>query len=934
MSRFHYIQNSFSAGELGRKLDGRSDLDVYYKGARRIENMYPMPQGGVSKRPGTILLWDDNSNHLSQQNPYLVDRYSISFDPSSDGLRYDSNNSFTLDHEVLIPFVYNNSSFSLVSITSNFSGSESNDDYRIKNFYYDENNNFVVQEIPWNDSLTNLSNSLDPYGFNWKQVGRFLIICHSSGTIPPIVLTADETDAKGLYLETDTVNASWEYSSFAQGDGIVRAFMSRPYLPPNTTSITMQPGATTGNTTLTASSGYFTSDMVGTYFKVTHSSTTGVARVTAFTSATEVDITVIEDFGATTASTNWSEAAWSDYRGWPRYVGYSNRRLILANTKNSPSQFWASKTDNIFHFMARRLAQDASSDSSGINYFGDDGQDTDPFEHDTGSPIQWVSTQRSIFLGLEDREVIISPANNGVLSSNSKSQIDYSFEGSSSVKPVKAGSSVFFVGINQKKIFTSTFNFQSQGIRTEDVTSLNDNVASWGYDESSKSDSFHGAGFKRLAFQKSKSIIWAVTSKNKLIGFTYSKENGVAGWHKHEIAGNDVKVYDIAVIPNPEGDSDDLIMSLSRKVNGTTYYYLEKIGREFEHARLDNTSSNKEDLPYYLDSASTHLPRGVESMDHVIEVTNSAVGSSTQIEFSSSNYPSSVPFGLYAYKVKAGDGSTKAVTKLAAFNEVINNPNGIDLSDYFKESSYFVLHNGGDTAAKYFWFSDGSSTDPATQTTSLAGPRNPTDAGAFSNISSSADGVEIVLDYTNDTISDAIEKIKDAIDGESEWDAVSGESYYFENFAHLAGETLDSLVNGLRKEVTVDSNGIIELDKRASHLVVGHSYTPVLSLMRLEAGQNFGTAQGALKRIDEAIVRLYKSYLVKIGKDENSLRSYNFLNSTQPMGGPLEMVTGDTHPLKFNQGVTTNGYVVISQDGPFPLFVTSVILKGQTYEGA
>jgi hypothetical protein len=48
----HSIQNDFSAGTLSRKLDGRTDLKKYNRGARCIRNMVVQPQGGAAKRAG------------------------------------------------------------------------------------------------------------------------------------------------------------------------------------------------------------------------------------------------------------------------------------------------------------------------------------------------------------------------------------------------------------------------------------------------------------------------------------------------------------------------------------------------------------------------------------------------------------------------------------------------------------------------------------------------------------------------------------------------------------------------------------------------------------------------------------------------------------------------------------------------------------------
>ena len=69
--------------------------------------------------------------------------------------------------------------------------------------------------------------------------------------------------------------------------------------------------------------------------------TTGVARVTAFTSSTVVDIEVLDNFGAITATDEWAEGAWSDYRGHPKGIGIFSGRLW--NGFND--QYWGSGSD-------------------------------------------------------------------------------------------------------------------------------------------------------------------------------------------------------------------------------------------------------------------------------------------------------------------------------------------------------------------------------------------------------------------------------------------------------------------------------------------------------------------------------------------------------------------------------------------------------------
>tara|TARA_X000001388_G_scaffold69185_2_gene57530 strand:+ start:2056 stop:4584 length:2529 start_codon:yes stop_codon:yes gene_type:complete len=53
MARSSYAFTSFVAGEVSPKLDGRTDLEKYYKGCKTLENMIVHAHGTASRRPGT-----------------------------------------------------------------------------------------------------------------------------------------------------------------------------------------------------------------------------------------------------------------------------------------------------------------------------------------------------------------------------------------------------------------------------------------------------------------------------------------------------------------------------------------------------------------------------------------------------------------------------------------------------------------------------------------------------------------------------------------------------------------------------------------------------------------------------------------------------------------------------------------------------------------
>ena len=54
MARVSTIVTNFQAGELSPRLEGRIDLEKYNSGAQTLQNMVTFPQGGVTRRPGTI----------------------------------------------------------------------------------------------------------------------------------------------------------------------------------------------------------------------------------------------------------------------------------------------------------------------------------------------------------------------------------------------------------------------------------------------------------------------------------------------------------------------------------------------------------------------------------------------------------------------------------------------------------------------------------------------------------------------------------------------------------------------------------------------------------------------------------------------------------------------------------------------------------------
>lgn len=123
------------------------------------------------------------------------------------------------------------------------------------------------------------------------------------------------------------------------------------------------------------------------------------------------------------------------------------------------------------------------------------------------------------------------------------------------------------------------------------------------------------------------------------------------------------------------------------------------------------------------------------------------------------------------------------------------------------------------------------------------------------------------------------------------------------------------------REVTVGSDGFIRGLINEGDVVVGFPYKGIIKTLKIEAGGQFGTAQGQIVRIDKAILRLYKSYGFKIGSEEDRLNQVLF----------DDLVTQD-HEVYTRDAPDLDGQLIIETDGPYPMNVIALIMRGVNYD--
>jgi len=169
------------------------------------------------------------------------------------------------------------------------------------------------------------------------------------------------------------------------------------------------------------------------------------------------------------------------------------------------------------------------------------------------------------------------------------------------------------------------------------------------------------------------------------------------------------------------------------------------------------------------------------------------------------------------------------------------------------------------------------------------------------------------------------------------------DGYSSKGFAHLEGDSVVGTAlcaRGLMPlpAVTVAS-GVVEMASTLPGFAGGDDYGFAYGLsfnsylipVRPDEGSVIGTAQGAIKRIHEAMVRFYRTTAAVVGRDADNVEEIPFRTSTTPMSSAPELFTGDKR-VKLNTSDDYDGYIYIGQHKPLPQCVVSVAMSGVLYD--
>ncbi|NBP03191.1 MAG: hypothetical protein EBU90_24420 [Proteobacteria bacterium] len=550
---FNPIQNNFNAGEIDPLLHARNDLQAYVNGLQTCYNYVPRLQGVLSRRSGT---------------------------------KFIKSTKYTSQKSMLVPFIFNNDKSFILEFG----------DLYIR--FYKDRQAFISgthYEIVSPYADTDLFDNKGIFRISFAQSADVIYMAHRD--FPP----------KKLKHIADN---NWTISNVATTWG---AFDDL-----NTSSTTIYASASTGTVTLTASAGIFASSDVGTqiflqqapdvttkvwevdvhfssgdvvksggrYYRAasltdgtawvgTHKSGTvipshqtgkvsdglidwlylhsgyGYATITGYTNSTTVTASVKSRLpenivGSSNESEKWAFGAWNPTFGYPEFVCFFKERLVYARD----IYVWFSVVGDYDNF-ALRDGPDLAPDM-GINL---------TILSNEYNGIKWIYPFNDLIIGTQGTIHVVAPnTTQQVFSASNIQSFSALGRGCLPIRPRQIDSSLLFVQRSGEMVL-SLQGGERGGYVANDI--------------SLTSNHLFKTGIKQIAYQeRPDSILWVVRNDGKLIGLTINETQEVKGWHIHELGGDGI-IENIAIIPSPNGNYDDIYLTVLRDDVRTIEYMAE-----------------------------------------------------------------------------------------------------------------------------------------------------------------------------------------------------------------------------------------------------------------------------------------------------------------------------------------------------------------------
>jgi len=493
VAKVDVIKTSFAAGEFGASLKGRTDVAQYDNACELVENMLVRPYGSVISTPGTRLIAETKLSEAGTDSTVRI-----------------------------IPFVFNQVDSYVLEMGEKY--------FR----FYTDRGQVLAGTSSTIYEIAHSYSSIELNEIQFAQQNDIVIMTHKDYPIQKLTrLGADE----------------WTIEPYEVLGG--------PFLPDNTTDITLNPSAATVGTnrtiTLSATTDTikFQAGHVGSLWKIAGlvgsdgEKEQGYVKITSVSTATIAIVEVVRALSSDAATKVWAEGAWSAVRGYPARVTYHEGRLWFARTDFEPQGVWGSHA-----FIYDEFALNEQLDDQGINI---------KLSSNQSNEIQWLASGNALIASTYGGAHVITGEGGGTITpTNITAKPEVSI-GAKDIVPKRIGNFFYYVQRFGKKIRELYYLWDNDAYKAQDKTVYNPEVT--------------GDGIVDMAYQEvPDTVLWCVKEDGEIATLTREIDQEVQGWARQITDG---KYESICSIPSQSHGYDEVWVVVRREIDGEVKRYIE-----------------------------------------------------------------------------------------------------------------------------------------------------------------------------------------------------------------------------------------------------------------------------------------------------------------------------------------------------------------------
>jgi hypothetical protein len=723
MAKASPIIAALNAGEWSPLLFGRVDIVGYAAAAYRCENFMPLVQGPVTRRGGTRHVTQaKDSSTRAWLMPFIKarnDAWQIEFSPGF--CRFYTNRAPVLTGSpktitgatAATPIVITSAShgyangddvfitgvvgmtqingrwFKVAGQTTNTFQLTSIHGTPIDGTGYGAYVSGGVADKPYQivSPFTVLETDMNEFALDFVQSGDVIYIVDRAGLVEPKKLSRSGA-------------TSWAFSNVNPRRG--------PWEPVNATATTMYVSAADGTITITASTSIFTAADIGRRIRIDQENLTATPAwktataysagdhvrsegkeyeaLTGGTSGTTIPAHTkgaVSDGGVEwqyrssgyglatiTAQAGTTATATVQIRFPKTIIGSGNVsalwRLGAYYIGNYPTSV-AFFRERLAFGMGQRIDLSVSSDfeNFAIDVFGEilpESAVTAYARSGSANEIVGMVDKRSLIVATGGGEFVLDAQTTSEPFGPNNIRVSNETEyGSRPIRPIRVGENVMVVQGSGRRVRAMQYSFDVEGFIAPDMTVRSEHIVKPGVVAMARQES---------PFQ----TFWFVRGDGVLLSFAYDTTQEVRGWARHTLGGGGI-VEAVSVIPSPDGERDDLWLTVRRTINGATRRYVEIMAAEYE-------DGDERAEVCYADSSLTYSGASatiIHGLDHLegqtigllidgaaapdAVVANGAVTMARAGLKAVIGYRVTAAYATMTIEAGAGDGTSQAKTK-------------------------------------------------------------------------------------------------------------------------------------------------------------------------------------------------------------------------------------------------------------------------------